>query len=263
MGILGLPGFTDTTGLFFYDDIKMAVKKSVRVVQLYYKSNLKHKKYTMKKAFIIVALLFAGSFVFGQSDKYVKAMEGKIAMMDSAKSPDEFRDLANAFERIGDAEKNQWLPYYYAAYAHTIIGYSYWTGQPGNLADKIDPEADKAEAMLNKAIALSKETSETWVIKKMIASVRMLGDVMNRFMTDGAKAAEALQKAKELDANNPRIYLLEGEDKFNTPEQYGGSKDEAKILFDKSKALYGTYKPESSIHPNWGLNRLMDYLSKY
>jgi hypothetical protein len=217
----------------------------------------------MRKAFIITAFLFTGSLVSGQSDKYVKAMEGKLALMDSAKGPDEYRDLANAFERIGDAEKTQWLPYYYAAFAHTIIGYSYWTGQPVNLADKIDPEADKAEAMLNKAIALSKETSETWVIRKMITSLRMLGDVMNRFMTYGPMAAEALQKAKDMDANNPRIYLLEGEDLFNTPEQYGGSKTEARILFDKSKALYDTYKPESSIHPNWGLNRLLDYLAKY
>jgi hypothetical protein len=217
----------------------------------------------MKKTIFILAVSLVSSAVFAQSDKYVKAMEQKIAMLDSAKSGEDYRDLANAFERIGDAEKTQWLPYYYAAFAHTIIGYTYWTGQPVNIADKVDPEADKAEAMLNKAIALSKETSETWVIKKMIASVRMIADVMNRYMTYGPAATEALEKAKELDPNNPRVYLLEGDDKFNTPEQFGGSKDEAKVLFDKSKTLFGTYKPESSIHPNWGMKRLTDYLSQY
>jgi hypothetical protein len=217
----------------------------------------------MKKTIFIMALSLVSAAVSAQSDKYVKAMEQKIALLDSAKTGEDYRDLANAFERIGDAEKTQWLPYYYAAFAHTIIGYTYWTGQPTNIADKVDPEADQAEAMLNKAIALSKETSETWVIKKMIASVRMIGDVMNRYMTFGPAAADALQKAKELDPNNPRVYLLEGEYKFNTPEQFGGSNDEAKVLFDKSKILFGTYKPESSIHPNWGMKRLTEYLSQY
>src|SRR4029078_8103885 len=132
-----------------------------------------------------------------------------------------------------------------------------------NLSDKIDPEADKAEEQLNKAIVLSKETSEIWVIKKMIASVRMLGDEMSSYRTYGQQATAALDKAKEMDPNNPRVYLLEGEDKFQTPEQYGGSKTEAKVLFDKSKTLYETFKPESSIHPNWGLSRLNYYLSQY
>lgn len=218
----------------------------------------------MKKLLFVIVLAVAANFSFAQGgDKYVKAMESRIAMMDSTQGTDPWKDLGSAFERIGDAEKTQWLPYYYSAFCHAVAAYSFWTGQPGNLADKIDPEADKADEQLNKAIALSKETSETWIIKKMIASVRMLGDVMSRYMTYGPQATEALNKAKEMDPNNPRVYLLEGEDKFQTPEQYGGSKTEAKVLFDKSKGLYASFKPESSIHPNWGLPRLNYYLSQY
>lgn len=218
----------------------------------------------MKKLLFILAIVLTANFSFAQtSDKFVKAMESKIALLESTEGTDAWKDLGNSFERIGDAEKTQWLPYYYAAFCHVVAAYSFWTGQPSNLADKIDPEADKADELLNKAISLSKESSETWVIKKMIASVRMLGDVMSRYMTYGPQATEALNKAKEMDPNNPRVYLLEGEDKFQTPEQYGGSKTEAKVLFDKSKSLYESFKPESSIHPNWGLSRLNYYLSQY
>lgn len=218
----------------------------------------------MKKTILFSAMIIASSLSYAQMpDKFVKAMEVKIAMLDSNNNTASWIDLANSFERIGDAEKNQWLPYYYSAFCHVLIGYSYWTGELVNLADKIDPEADRAEQMLIKAITLSKETSETWVIKKMIASLKMLGDVMNRFTTYGPQATAALETAKKLDPTNPRINLLEGEDKFQTPEQYGGSKEEAKVLFDKAKALYDSFKPESSIHPNWGQSRLMDYLSQY
>ena len=65
-----------------------------------------------------------------------------------------------------------------------------------------------------------------------------MGNAMARFMTEGAKATEALEKAKMLNANNPRIYILEGQDKFYTPEQFGGSKDEAKKLFEKANGIF-------------------------
>ena len=223
-----------------------------------------NKPTRMKKLLFIITVVLAANFSFAQtSDKFIKAMESKIALIDSTQGTDAWKDLSNAFERIGDAEKTQWLPYYYAAFGHVMAGYSYFNGQLGNIASQTDPEADKADELLNKAIALSKEISETWVVKKLIATLRMVGDPMSRYMTYGPQANEALQKAKEMDANNPRVYLLEGEDKFQTPEQYGGSKEEAKVLFEKSKSLFETYKPESSIHPNWGMVRLNYYFSQY
>jgi hypothetical protein len=57
--------------------------------------------------------------------------------------------------------------------------------------------------------------------------------------------------------------LLEGQDKFNTPEEYGGSKTDAKKLFEKAKELFGTVQPESSIHPHWGSGQVSFWLSRY
>jgi CHASE3 domain sensor protein len=95
----------------------------------------------------------------------------------------------------------------------------------------------------------------------MIATMRMMGDPMNRWQKYGPEAAQALAKAKALDANNPRTYLLEGQDKYYTPEQFGGSKTEAKKLFEKAKELYTTVKPASEIHPHWGMGQTMYFLS--
>ena len=106
-----------------------------------------------------------------------------------------------------------------------------------------------------KAEALTKENSEIWCVKKMIATLRMMADPMTRFQTFGMAATTALQKAKQLDAENPRIYLLEGQDKFFTPEQFGGSKTEAKALFEESIKKQETFKPASAIHPGWGLSQ--------
>ena len=193
--------------------------------------------------------------VFSQSEKYMKAMEEKVAMVNSAATMDNWKELANSFERIGDVEKDQWLPYYYAALSRVMTGYMISNGQNGGFADKTDPEADKAEQLLIKAESLTKENSEIWCVKKMIATLRMTADPMARYQTYGPAAAEALAKAKQLDSQNPRVYLLEGQDKFYTPEQFGGSKTEAKALFEESIKKQESFKPASSIYPSWGLGQ--------
>jgi hypothetical protein len=216
----------------------------------------------MKKLIITSVFLLSMVLVFAQSEKYVKTMEARIAAMDTIRQSDGFVELANAFERIGDAEKNQWLPYYYAAFSVLQAGYTINGAQMGGNADKIDPLTDKAEALLNKAETLSKNNSEIYVMKKMIASLRMLDDPMNRYMQYGPIASEALAVAQKLNPDNPRIYLMMGQDKFYTPEQFGGSKAEAKKLFELALQKFETFKPESSLSPNWGKNMTQHFLSQ-
>jgi hypothetical protein len=219
----------------------------------------------MKKvSFTILAILLTTA-MFAQSDKFTAAMQSKLILMDSAKDLTSLKDVAAAFERIGDAEKTQWLPYYYAALCEVNAGNNIMSASGmnfSNISDKTDPLADKAEELLNKAEALSKDNSEIFVVKKMIATLRMMGDPMNRYMTYGPEATAALEKAKKLNPDNPRPLVLEGMDKFYTPEQYGGSKEEAKKLFEEALTKYAAFKPESSIHPVWGKKMVDDLMAQ-
>lgn len=220
----------------------------------------------MKKTIFILSAIFAASFSFAQMpEKFVKAMEAKMAAIDTTISVQGLTDLANSFERIAEAEKNQWLPYYYAAYCNATAGLM--VGSEGDMmiakADKTDPYADKAEKLISKAEALEKNSSEIFVIKKMIATLRMMGDVMSRAQTYMPEAASMLAEAKKLNPGNPRVYILEAQDKYFTPEQFGGSKEEAKVLFEKAKQLFETFKPASTVHPNWGKNTVTYFLSQY
>jgi hypothetical protein len=223
----------------------------------------------MKKiSFAFVAILFATVTLAqtAMSEKFVTAMQPKIAAMDTARDVAALKDLSAAFERIADAEKTQWLPYYYAALAQVNAGNMLMTANGGvsfsNNSDKTDPIADKAEELLNKAEALTKNNSEIFVVRKMIASLRLMGDPMSRYMTYGPEGAQALESAKKLNAGNPRIYYLEGIDKLYTPEQYGGSKEEAKKLFEESLKKFESFKPETNLHPNWGKNQITYFLSQ-
>jgi tetratricopeptide (TPR) repeat protein len=217
----------------------------------------------MKRIIFAAAVLLSANIAFSQSEKYVKAMEPKVAMLDSNNSVDGWKELANAFERIAEAEKTQWLPYYYASFSTLMAGsMSIPEGSFGDNSAMVDPLADKAEQLLNKAEAISKDNSEIYCVRKMVHTFRMMGNAMARYMTEGTKASEALEKAKKLNENNPRIYILEGQDKFYTPEQFGGSKEEAKKLFEKAQSIFMVSKPGSSIEPQWGRGQVMYFLSE-
>ena len=99
----------------------------------------------MKHLLIILAFGFSTA-LFSQSEAYYNKMRQTFQLMDSAKSTQDFQEVSATFERIGDAEKNQWIPYYYAALCQTRIG---WLDQ------KIDKDklADIAKGILAKANA--------------------------------------------------------------------------------------------------------------
>ncbi len=200
----------------------------------------------MKKVILSFVLFITTTSLFAQSERFQKSMQTNIALLDSAKTPDDFTTVAAAFERIGDAEKTQWLPYYYAALANI------WKGFSDAKVDK-DEVAGKADALIAKAEAIEPKNSEIALEKSMAATLHMIVDPQARWQQYGTLVRTNMETAKQLDANNPRVYYWEGQNLLGTPTQFGGGKDKAKPLFEKSLELYKSSKPVSSIYPSWGL----------
>ena len=170
----------------------------------------------MKRFLMISVISVISTLAFAQSEKFVKAMEALVPSVDTVRSPEGLNELANSFERIANAEKTQWLPFYYAALTRVNLANLYFQLQK---QDQIDLVLDKAEPLMNAALALEANNSELMLLKKMYNSGRMMADPMNRYMSYGADAARALEKARSLNPENPRVYLMEGIDKYYTPEQ--------------------------------------------
>ncbi|MBE7173560.1 MAG: hypothetical protein INR73_23510 [Williamsia sp.] len=201
----------------------------------------------MKKLTTVLLLTITTLSLFAQSDKYKAAMQKNISQLDSAITKNTLGELSNNFERIGEVEKTQWLPYYYAAYCTVMNAYMQQD------KSKVDPMADKADALVSKAAGLyGKESSEIYVIRSMIASSRMMVDPQSRWQQYGQASTENINKAKSLDPGNPRPVYLEGQAKFYTPEAFGGGKAPAKELFTKALQLFDTFKPQSELDPTWG-----------
>jgi hypothetical protein len=225
----------------------------VRILKI--KNKKTFKTTIMKRIILSLTLLISAANLFAQSEKFQKSMQSNIALLDSAKTPDDFTAVAAAFERIGDAEKTQWLPYYYAALANI------WKGFSDAKSDK-DEVAGKADALIAKAEAIEPKNSEIALEKSMAATLHMMVDPQARWQQYGTVVRTQMETAKQLDANNPRIYYWEGQNLFGTPTQFGGGKDKAKPLFEKSIELYKTSKPVSSIYPAWGLKSAQGMLER-
>ena len=116
----------------------------------------------MKKIFSLITTFAIVINLSAQNDKMIKAMTGPVTALDSIRTVEGWTAAANQFQRIADAEKTEWLPYYYAALSNVMSGLM--TG--GNQGDKTDPLADKAEALINKADELKKDNAEIWIVKK-------------------------------------------------------------------------------------------------
>lgn len=197
------------------------------------------------KKLVILALVSTSLNVLAQNKKYMDAMEKNVAAVDTSRSIEQLQPLENNFERIANAEKKEWLPYYYAAYSNVMMSYEV----KGNT---IDTYCDKAEALVNKADSLNPNNSEVVSLKAQIAAARISVSPMTRGQKYGAEAHELREKAKTLDPANPRPWFLEGMSLFYTPAMFGGGKDKAKVSYTKALELYTTFKPASTIAPNWG-----------
>jgi hypothetical protein len=211
----------------------------------------------MKKLIFSTIVLLLSVAAFAQSEKYTAAMKKSLAAMDSSfKNPAELITAANNFERIATAEKDQWLPYYYAAFCVVNNGFM----EPDK--DKVDAIADRASLLIAKADSLSPNNSEISCIKSMIASCHMMVNPMERWQEYGAESNGNMEAAMKQDPANPRPYYLKAQGLKYTPEQFGGGCKTAKPVMQTALDKYNGFKPASELNPNWGKTQVEQLLKQ-
>jgi tetratricopeptide (TPR) repeat protein len=210
----------------------------------------------MKQLTLTIALLFITIIGFAQADKYTSAMQKGITTIDSAKTADDYTNAANYFERIATAEQKQWLPNYYVAFANlhaALVG-----NQQAEIKDAI---YDKAMAAAEKADALSPNNSEIYALKAYIVFMKMSVSPQARAMTMIPQSAVLAEKAIALNTENPRAYMIKGQQIFYTPEAFGGGKAKAKPVLAIAAEKFDTFKA-GSLLPNWGKGRNQSLLKQ-
>ena len=194
---------------------------------------------------LFLTLLVMVSAITLNAGKYETVMKANIDKMYQTSSSDELEALASLFFRIGEAEKNKWIPYYYSSYSYVSITFSI-----SEDTKETDRQLDKAQEMLDKALELSPNESELYVLQGLIHSMRITSPT--RGMKYSMLSNEALSRAEKLNPDNPRLWFCKAQNLFYTPSMFGGGAEKALPLYEKADRLFKAFQPPHELWPAWG-----------
>lgn len=187
--------------------------------------------------------------LFLAQSKYEMLMATRVADIEMPRTIAASTALSEEFLEIANDEKSKWQAYYYASLVTVQKGIELFRA---NELDKLDEVADAAQIMLDKANNLSANNAEIYILQKIILNLRIMVNPVERYLEFGEESEQNLNKARKIDPENPRITLLEAQEIYFMPQEYGGSKEEGLKLFEKAINQINTYPKKSEFYPSWG-----------
>ena len=201
-------------------------------------------RYHMGKNLLIIALLVITGMAQAQTN-FEKGMAKAFELW----SADKFEEAENMFERIANAEADQWLPNYYIAQMNSLKS---WDEKDEAV---LKAQLEKAQEHLDIAMTKSEDNAELLVMQAQVYINWVAYDGRTYGMKYAAKVTELYAKAAELAPENPRAAFCKADWAMGSARYFG--KDTAPYCKDieASIELFDTFKPESDFHPNWGKER--------
>lgn len=191
-------------------------------------------------------LLIITTICSADNTSYWAVLEESLRMADSAYCMMTYQNLANCCERITRVYEEEWISWYYKAYAYTHLGFM--------TSDETHKDLmyDVAQESLEAAIRINPDESENHVLQALICYGRMEINPMVRATVYFPKANAALERAKELNPDNPRIYYLEGQSTLYKPDFLGGGTEAAIPILQKALECYEKFEAPYTVYPYWG-----------
>ncbi len=159
-------------------------------------------------------------------------------------------EAANLFERIGSAETNNWLPYYYAAQLQIVSSF--------DMADAVlkERQLEKAQEILDKAKQYAeKDNAEVMVLQALLYTSYITLDPSVYGMKLSGTINEIYRKAIDLDPENPRVILSKAEWDMGSARFFGEDPGKYCPEIEHSLELFSNFKPEAEFFPDWGQDR--------
>jgi tetratricopeptide (TPR) repeat protein len=200
----------------------------------------------------VVATLAATTAARGQqltgTAKWADSASREIEAANGAGDLDRLTSAAAMLDRVLTVTPNDPLLLYYRSLA-LYRSASLYTGlKKSNEAKRA---LDEADLLLERATAKS-PTADALALRSSVIGL-MIGLSGNPLsgMTLGPKSSGLLDRAKEMEPKNPRVWLVSGMSATFTPKMFGGGTDKAEQDLRKAIALFETDRPVAPA-PSWG-----------
>ena len=196
------------------------------------------------KHLITIALIIVSTITNAQAN-FEKGMQKAFELWGN----NQWEEAENLFERIANAEPQQWLPHYYVAQMNSLKSW--------NLKDEtiLKAQLEKAQEHLDAAMNISENNPELLVMQAQVLTNWVAFDGQTYGMKYSAKVTELYAKAYTIAPNNPRVVFGKAEWNMGSARFFG--QDTAPFCADieKSIELFANFKPETPFSPNWGKDR--------
>jgi len=197
----------------------------------------------MTKIITIIAL-FVASLVSAQG-QFEQGMGKALQTWNQGKPADAVAQL----ERIASVEKTNWLPNYYIALINTTQAFG---EQDKTKMLSLIEAAQKAQDVCND---LAMDHPEVLVMQSMIHTASIVYDPMTNGQKLSGDVLYILNKAYKIAPENPRVVFQKASFEIGMAQYFGQDTKPMCAQIEKAIELFATFKPETALHPSWGLER--------
>ena len=180
--------------------------------------------------------------------KWADSASREIEAATVAGDLDRLTSTAAMIDRVLTVTPNDPLLRYYRALA---LYRSAWIYTGRKRTDDAKRALDAADDLLDRAISTS-PTADALALRSAVLGqlIGLSGNPLSG-MRLGPKAGGLMDRAKDTEPTNPRVWLLSGMSAMFTPKAFGGGMDKAEQELRKSLALFETDRPATPV-PSWG-----------
>lgn len=204
----------------------------------------------MKKVITLIVLAFAINL--SAQSEYEKGMTKAFSLWSTNNSA----EAGQLFERISNAEKDKWLPSFYAATVQILECFQ--IKDENTLKSKLT----KAQEFLDLATKNSPNNPEILITQALLNTAYIVFDGQKYGMSMSMKNTALYAKALKIAPNNPRVIFSKAESDIGTARFFGQST--APFCKDVKRAISLSKEEKITIkfYPTFLLKRVEEVLSK-
>ncbi len=155
-------------------------------------------------------------------------LKGKIEENYYTFDSNKLESILKEVDELTSKYNDSWIPYYYSGLLQIQIGKIYYNPDP-DLAYEYFDESVKD---LLKALEI-RESAGLYALLSCAYGKKSSLSTFAAFYY-GLKARDYIYEARDLDAKNPKVYLIAATHLMHAPESFGGDKDWAERLLKKA-----------------------------
>lgn len=211
----------------------------------------------MKKVLLVMFVIFITVGIKAKEkatvDEHILAVKAEQRDAVDKGDLEKLKEISSKLERLATFGDKEWLVNYYLAlnsYRISTVAY--------DNKEMSEKYIESAKEAVQKSIKDKDDFSESHALFSSILGME-IGFKPHLGMTNGIQSGREIEKAKKLDPENPRVYMIDGTGKLYTPAMFGGGIDKAIGLFEKSAELFLQEK-DRGIYPDWGKDEVYVWL---